>query len=357
MTDRVVTTADELTPDWLSEALGREIVQVSVAAVGTGQIGACFRVAAHERAGGVTRLLAKLPAADPGARAMLAGAYRNEVRFYTSIANTVRIRVPACRYAALAGDGPEFTLLLDDLAPASQGDQVRGCTLAQARDAVVNLAGLHGPRWCDPTLFDIEGLAATTPADAAMLAEVFAPAVDVFVDSLGPLLTDADVRTLRECVPVTEAWALARPRRFGLIHGDYRLDNLLFPPDEAPGVAAVDWQTLTIGLPTRDLAYFVTTTFDAPQRRANEYGLVAAYHDALTGHGVADYGLERCWDDYRFAALQGPLIAVLGAAYGNPTERGNRMFAAMVARSCAAIRDLGTLGLIRALETTDSERA
>jgi hypothetical protein len=43
--------------------------------------------------------------------------------------------------------------------------------------------------------------------------------------------------------------------------------------------------------------------------------------------------------------IQGPLVAVFGCAYGTRTERGDRMFAAMVARSCAAIRDLGTIDL------------
>jgi len=44
--------------------------------------------------------------------------------------------------------------------------------------------------------------------------------------------------------------------------------------------------------------------------------------------------------------LQGPLITVLGAAYGTRTERGDEMFLAMASRSCAAIRDLQSLTLV-----------
>jgi hypothetical protein len=44
--------------------------------------------------------------------------------------------------------------------------------------------------------------------------------------------------------------------------------------------------------------------------------------------------------------LQWPLVAVLGCGYGTRTERGDEMFATMVRRSCAAIRDLGTLDLV-----------
>ncbi len=55
------------------------------------------------------------------------------------------------------------------------------------------------------------------------------------------------------------------------------------------------------------------------------------------------YAFSECWDDYRFGALQGPLIAVFGCAFGTRTERGDRMFAAMVTRSCAAIRELDSV--------------
>ena len=69
--------------------------------------------------------------------------------------------------------------------------------------------------------------------------------------------------------------------------------------------------------------------------------------EGLVGYGVADYPLELCWDDYVFAMLQVPLVATFGCAYSTSrTERGDRMFAVMVARGCAAIRDLGTLGLV-----------
>jgi hypothetical protein len=234
------------------------------------------------------------------------------------------------------------------MSPAEQGDQLAGCTVAQARDAVVNLAGLHGPRWCDPTLLDIEGLSINGPDDAALMAELYRPATEVFIEALGGLITDEDRRTLRECVEVCENWALARAERFGLVHGDYRLDNLLFPPGGGLGVSAIDWQTVSLALPARDLAYFLGTSLSPDERRDHEAGLVADYHSALCEYGVAAYDLDTCWEDYRFAMIQGPLVSVFGCAYGNRTDRGDRMFAAMVARSCTAIRDLDTLSLVDA---------
>lgn len=330
----------DITAPWLSDLLGLDVTSLGVEPIGTGQIGTCFRLSLTGE-GVPERLLLKLPATDPAARAMLVGTYRAEAQFYERIASTVAVVVPECHLARFEEESGHFVLLLEDLAPLEQGDQVAGATPERVHDAVVNLAGLHGPRWCDPTLLDLPGMQLSGPEDAQFLADLYGPATDLFLDGLGDLLSAEVVEVLHACVPVCADWALARQERFGLVHGDYRLDNLMFTPGGGRGeVAAVDWQTLSLGLPARDLAYAVSTSLEAPVRRETERDLVAAYHRALLGHGTpASYDLETCWDDYVFSLLQGPLVAVFGCAYGTRTERGDRMFAAMVTRSCAAIRD------------------
>ncbi|WP_328395086.1 phosphotransferase [Nocardia sp. NBC_00416] len=336
------TAITDLTPEWLTAALAGHVTTVSTETVGTGQIGTVYRL--RLTGDGVPeQVLAKLPAADPGTRALLAGAYRQEVRFYTEIAPTVAVRTPRCHHAETHGDGAEFVLLLEDLAPARQGDQIAGCPVAHAHPAVANLAGLHAPRWCDETLLGIEGFSRNGPQEAETLRELYGPTTDIFLDRLGDRLSAEDHETVRACGEVIADWLLARPERFGLVHGDYRLDNLMFGAGATPQVTAVDWQTVNLGLPARDLAYFITTSFDPETRRSAEKSLVATYHQRLTELGVTGYTVEDCWQDYRFATLQGPLVAVFGAAYGAASDRGDQMFAAMVARSCAAIRDLDSL--------------
>ncbi|RNL80125.1 phosphotransferase family protein [Nocardioides marmorisolisilvae] len=336
----------ELTTAWLTHALGAEVTGFTSEPVGTGQMGSCFRIVLEGGAELPPTVLLKLPAADPGTRAMVAGAYRSEVRFYTELASTVAARVPTCHFTTEVTEDGDFAMLLEDLAPAEQGDQIAGCTPEQARAAAVNLAGLHGPRWCDPSLLEVEGLTLNGPEDAALLASVYGPATDTFLEQLGEAVSAETAEVLRGCVEVAETWSLARQERFGLVHGDYRLDNLLFRSDDPDAVWAIDWQTLSLGLPVRDLAYLLGTGLSVEDRRVHERDLVAAYHQALISHGVTGYPLETCWEDYRFALLQGPLVSVFGCAYGARSERGDAMFAAMVARSCAAMREHGTLELV-----------
>ena len=155
----------------------------------------------------------------------------------------------------------------------------------------------------------------------------------------------ADRETATQAMSVVLPWLLAEPDRYSLMHGDYRLDNLLFDPDRSR-VTVVDWQTLGVGLPARDLSYFTATSLPPELRASTEQGLVDDYHRALLCYGVTGYDRDTCWRDYRLGMLQAPLITTLGCAFAASTERGDEMMAVMLRRGCQAIRELGTLELI-----------
>ena len=321
-----------LTPEWVTAALrhsGHDVTVVDVARtqVGTGQMGTSIRLELTfdgDPEGLPPTLVAKLPAGDAAAAVdgrrhlpdrgrVLPPARTDRVGAHTTLLLLRPRRRP----------GPSSCCCSRTWRPREQGDQIRGCTVDEARVGVVNLAGLHGPRWGDPTLTDHEWMQLIAGDGATMIGLVMRDATDRFIERYGDRLGDADIELLGRIPELLPAWILARPERVAPIHGDYRLDNLLFGEGDDP-VATVDWQTITLGLPARDLAYFLSTGLRTVDRRAHEDELIELYHSALVEHGVSGHSLEECRDDYRFSMLQGPLITIVGAAYGAPTERGRR---------------------------------
>jgi hypothetical protein len=344
----VVETVEDFSPEWLSSALGHPVRSFDAEPIGTGQMGSSWRLTLrYARDPGPPSVVAKLAAGPEAARAHVAPGFAKEVGFYRVLAPTLDVRTPHCFYGAISEDHADFTLLLEDLAPATPGVQADSCTVDQAMGAVRNLAALHASRWDDQSLHAHRFLSPVIPEQAELVAAVLGPATEEFLSRYGEELSDEDARTLRASAGAIGAWVVARREPFSVIHGDYRLDNLMFPPTD-DDVAALDWQSVSVGPPGRDLAYFVATTFDAEDRRRHEDALVAEYHSALVARGVAGYDLDHCGDDYRLGQLQGPLITVLGAVYATAerSEGADQMFLAMTTRSCAAIRDLRTLELL-----------
>ncbi len=347
----IVDDVADITPGWLTSVLESAGVEASVRAVtaepvGTGQLGSCYRLRVdYERGDGPGRLVVKLPATNPSRRAAAGVSYRCETSFYREIAATVKVRVPHCHFAMVSDDASAFTLLLEDLAPAEQGDQIAGCTVAQAREAAANVAGLHGPTWCDPSLRDLDWVIPGGPESTELAAAILGDATKAFVERYR--LQHATIEVLQQFSERFVTWANGRPEPFSLVHSDYRLDNLLFaPPGSADPVIAVDWQLVTVGLPLRDVAFLVATGLPTDSRRAVEREIVDEYHRALLGYGVEDYDAERCWEDYRYALFHPPMITVLGAFVAQATERGDRMFTVMAERAATAIVDLDAFSLL-----------
>jgi hypothetical protein len=345
----------EITAEWVTAVLQRAGRETKVSAlrfepVGTGQIGRSYRFTLDHDGDGPDSLVVKLAGGDPGDRAVIKSGFEKEIRFYEHFAARVAVRTPRSWHQAISDDLTTFTLVLEDLAPAVPGVQADGCSLPQAVDAVRNLAGLHATTWDDPGLYEhASWLAPTSPETAAFLGDLMVSATETFVDRYRQELDDQDVATLEEAAALTGRWGARAGGPFSLIHGDYRLDNLLFPLG-GDGVTTVDWQTLSIGPPTRDLGYFLGTSLLTEDRRIHEERLVAEYHAALVELGVSRYPLSRCVDGYRMGAMQGPMITVLGNVYASAerSARSDGMFLAMARRSCAALRDLESFDLVRA---------
>ncbi|WP_198429028.1 phosphotransferase [Nocardia bovistercoris] len=345
VSDEIPTDPAHLSPEWLTAVLrahGGDVVveRVTATPVGSGQMAGSYRLRLDYRGASdlPSTMIAKLAVGPEEHRSFGSGAFRNEVRFYRDLAGTLRVPVPGCHAAVVSESGSEFVLLLDDLAPAVQGDQIAGCDAERARAVAVAAAGLHAPRWCDESLLEVPGMALPTDEDRALMESVLEPMAEAFLARFGDRIGDRERAAVGWLVERAGPWLVTPPRRYSLLHGDLRIDNVMFAPDGS--VTVLDWQTITPGQPLRDIAFLLATSLTVADRRAAEREIVADYHRALAEHGVTDYSAEQCWEDYVASLIQAPLIIVFGAGAAAPTERGDRMFLTMLERAATAIDDL-----------------
>jgi len=348
---QIITDPDRVTAEWLTsvlQAAGHEVVVDTIASepVGTGQMAhnERFHITYSADPGDAPdSVVMKFPSPNEESRAAgAAGGYRNEVRFYTDIRSDVSIRTPECLHGAVSDDSSVFTLVLEDLAPARQGDQLGGATDEQVMLAATNLAGLHAPRWDDPGLTEIEWLE-SSGANAMAYVELVTP---MFKERYGDRLSEAAMTVFETFGTHVDEWVCKEPPVRTLVHGDYRLDNLMFATaDGGTPVAAVDWQTLGSGSAGRDLAYLLGNSSEPSHRRRHESEVIAAYLDSMKDLGV-DLSLDEAMGQYRHGMFQGPFITMLGSIAVGRTDRGDDMFMAMAERSAAQILDHDALDLI-----------
>src|SRR5262249_48492421 len=158
----------EVTAACVSAALDADVTDVDVTPVGTGQTGATYRIAVTygaNPAGLPMTFVIKMPAQDDVVRGGVTMGYLSEVAFYARVVDAMAVPTPRCFYSDITADGSEFALLLADMSPAVQGDQIAGSSEEEARLAVVALAGLHGPSWCDPQWMNLSEIAMPMPGN------------------------------------------------------------------------------------------------------------------------------------------------------------------------------------------------
>jgi hypothetical protein len=289
-----------------------------------------------------------MPSPDPTSRAtgIALRNYEREVCFYLEIAPTVDIRVAHCYHAEWDADSGDFVLLMEDLAPAVQGNQITGCDATQARTAVLELAKLHGPRWNDPALAEIEWLGGRTSTDSNQLSMLWSMFVPGFIDCYGGYLSSDATELINRFGQQIAAWADGRDAANTVTHGDYRLDNLMFagPQGGAP-IAAVDWQTPGHGLGITDVSYFLGAGPQPEERRSIERDLVDEYGQALAEYAVA-VDSDHLWLQYRRDAYAGVVMSVIASQIVGSNDRSEAMFAAMATRHAQHALDLKSESLL-----------
>jgi len=353
----VIRRPTDVSAPFLTEILGARghldrpsrVRGVAVQPLGTGQMADTVRLALdYEPAvAGPATLVGKFASEDPRSHATGRSlrAYEAEVRFYADVAERVTARVPGLVFAAFDPDDAWFTLLLEDIGDAGPGDQITGCDVDTAASALVGMAGLHAPCWEAADLAALEWLNRSTPGSDQFTAQLVAGVLPGFLERYGDRMAPEHVALIEAFIPNLGAWLDARVGPSTLVHGDYRLDNLLFPSGAGSPVV-VDFQTVVWGPAAYDLAYFVGGCLREELRRAHEAELVTEYHRRLVAGGIADYPMPRLEADYRRESLGGVMMAVGASMLVQQTERGDEMFLTSAARHAQHALDLDALGVV-----------
>jgi hypothetical protein len=346
----VPTHPDEFTTKWLEQALAappKSLNAFTAKPVGTGQMSKSFRIAldwqGHD---GPASIIAKCPTSDPSTRAiaMALRCYALELGWYRELNHQIGVACPACLHLESSADEQDFVLLLEDLSPAQQGDQLAGANVAQIEAALRQAARLHAPYWADPRIADIAWLA---PSEASagmvrmLLPSLFQQFRERYAKRLAPEILemgDAFVARLENYLAFTPAAATVQ-------HRDFRIDNILFTPSNEDAWI-VDWQTLGVGSGVLDVSYLIGTSIADPTgRAAEEERLVRFYISELEAQGVA-CDSEQIWREYRLYAFSGFLMAVFASTNVERTERGDEMFAVMAERPARQALHLNSLALL-----------
>jgi Ecdysteroid kinase-like family len=350
MTTAVGSLAD-LTPEYLTRALAGHLEDGTVTAataepVGTGQVSDSYRL--HLSYDGPVRLprtlVAKIPAADQASRnaARAFRTYEIEASFYGQLAAGLPVSLARCYFAAYEPEPDEYVVLLEDLAPATPGDQLAGISAAEAAGAVSEMAALHAAGWDSAELAALPWLNRSSPEASALLTAVLTDLYPGFRDRYAGRLEPDTVALVEDFLPLAASYMSADAGPRTIVHGDFRADNLLFGGARP---VVLDWQTASFGPGPGDLSYFLGSSLPVPERREHEQQLVRSYHAELTSRGV-ELGWDECWTGYRRSAFHGIVMSIVAAMVVQRTDRGDEMFVAMANRHARHALDLRALSLL-----------
>ena len=344
-TAEVPSSIDEVTPQWLTEALGTSVTDVRVEQIAqdSGFSSLLYRVHVTGAEGLPPTLIAKLPAQSEARGAMeLLGGYRREVAFYQGVAGHAPMATPRVYTARMADDSVDFVLLLEDLQGWENADHLAGLAMDRARLCIEQLAGLHA--WSSevvntPALELFPSI--DTPIARDLLLPAFAPGWQIYRDQCAGSVPESVARFAESFAEFAVMALPALTERDMLLHGDIRADNLFFDGEK---MKVVDFQMAARGCGAADVAYLITQGLPSQARRGHDEVLVREYLEHLTVRGVTDYLFDDAWRHYRFAAVYLMMLPVITLnGWDALPERSRQLCLTLTDRAVAAIDDIDAL--------------
>lgn len=339
--------------DFWRGVFGVEVKASEPKRIGEGQVGMNLRFDLESISDHVpASVVVKLASPDETSRAtgIALRNYEREVKFYQQLVSSIDVRSPKCWFSDWNSDTGDIAIVLEDMSPAEQGDQIDGCGIFEAQLAIDQLVKIQGPRWADESLLQVDWLQRRGSGDIDELSAVFQMVLPgflaVYTEAISNEVGTEGLEFVNALSTKIKDYVLKKDAPYTITHGDYRLDNLLFAT-QAGGVdcCVVDWQTPGHGNGVGDLAYFIGAGLLPEQRRTLETELVDRYIAGIENYG---HQLDHDWvrDHYRREAISGVVMAVIASQIVGRTTRGDKMFEVMATRHLLQGLDNNSLGLL-----------
>lgn len=341
----------DVTPEWLTGALGVPVAAVEVLDAHSGTTGrARVSVSSADGAGEPGSVFVKLAPFDPRQRRFvdLVGLGTAEARFYRDLAGEVPVRVPAVHHAALDDEPTDgarrYVMVLEDLvASGCRFPSPSDADVADSVAAIIDaLARLHAAYWESPRLDgDLRWVTSGGRVAFEGGGSFIARALERFGDQMGPTFRRlAEVYVAR--TPEVAALLAAGPPT--LIHGDPHLGNLFMDGTTA---GFFDWGMVWRATGVRDVAYVLGSSTPPEVRRANEREWLRHYLEVLHASGV-ELDESTAWDQYRLLVIYAWSSATSTAAMGSRWQTVEVGEGGM-ARATTAVEDLESVDLLASL--------
>lgn len=337
--------ADDLTAEWFTEILGggegggSTVTAVEVDEIGegvgfVGQVHRC-RLEWSESNDDLPRsVIIKLPTTNETNRGLgeTLALFEREITVYRDLGTDLELPMPEMLYSAfdphpapgiervivsvldrlplrwinwvlakllvLGAKSPRrYVLVIEDIADARPPTQADGGSVADAVESLRTLARSHAHTWNDTSLPERSPLIWPLDRGMRIVQAGYIKNKQPFIDTFPDFVDDAMVARLdRVQDELVELAAGLTEAPTVMLHGDYRLDNILFR--SSGELVVLDYQSVAYGRPAWDVAYFITTALTADNHAA-ETELLSAYHGELVAAGVTDFSMEQLTHDVR----------------------------------------------------------
>jgi hypothetical protein len=352
MRDRVITSVNQVTVEWLTSVLSESGALTSGAvatfAVTPGQgnwsTSARLNVRYVDGSHGTLpqRLFLKMVNVDLGDESFGPSEVAYYTRDYVGVEDAPLVR---CYDAAFSAEQQRYHVLLDDLSETHVEAAEKPPTLDYGLTLAEGLAVMHA-RWWGAQRLAQAGAPIHDAEHIRRFVDIAEPGAENILNQFSAELEPHWPTAVRALYARHPQAIIARTRDdngFTLIHGDVGQKNILVPRDGDRPIFIIDRQpfdwSLTTWLGVYDLAYAIVLDWEVETRRRLEMTVLRHYHDQLIKRGVNGYSWDRLFDDYRLAVAMGVYVAT-EYCRGGVNKRWIRVWLTMLQRSLIACDDL-----------------